>query len=100
MAKFKELETDFNCGKQLARKKWNEQDSRITTVIVKHNKKIQMQKNSTLKVENDVFPYKLTSSDRSSKDWYVVNPDESCGEGCGCVMTQEEAEKAQEKLEK
>ena len=77
MAKFKDLEVDFKNGKQLARESWNEQETRKTNYITigKDGKKVVRHVVSTMKQENNVYPYKLTSKDKSAKDWVVLNPD-------------------------
>ena len=77
MAKFKELEKDFKGGKQLARESWNEQESRRTNyvTIAKDKKKVLRHVVSTMKQENNVYPYVLTTKDKAAKDWIVLNPD-------------------------
>jgi len=69
MAKFKDLEVDFENGKQLARESWNEQETRRTTYITicKDGKKVVRHVVSTMKQENNVYPYKLTTKE--------LNPD-------------------------
>ena len=78
MAKFKDLEVDFKNGKQLARESWNEQETRITNYITisKDGKKVVRHVVSTMKQENNVYPYKLTTKDKAAKDWVVLNPDD------------------------
>ena len=77
MAKFKELEKDFKDGKQLARESWNEQETRRTNYVTigKDGKKVLRHVVSTMKQENNVYPYKLTTKDKAAKDWVVLNPD-------------------------
>ena len=77
MAKFKELEKEFKGGKQLARESWNEQESRRTNyvTIAKDKKKVLRHVVSTMKPENNVYPYVLTTKDKKASDWEVLNPD-------------------------
>ena len=77
MAKFKELEKDFKDGKQLARESWNEQETRRTNYVTirKDGKKVLRHVVSTMKQENNVYPYKLTTKDKEAKDWVVLNTD-------------------------
>ena len=77
MAKFKELEKEFKSGKQLARTSWNEQEGRRTNyvTIAKDNKKVLRHVVSTMKQENNVYPYFLTTKDKKASDWEVLNPD-------------------------
>ena len=77
MAKFKELEKEFKSGKQLARTSWNEQEGRRTNyvTIAKDNKKVLRHVVSTMKQENNVYPYVLTAKDKKASDWEVLNPD-------------------------
>ncbi len=77
MAKFKELEKEFKSGKQLARTSWNEQeDRRVNHITIgTDKKKVFRHVVSTMKQENNVYPYKLSTKDKAANDWIVLNPD-------------------------